>query len=104
VDFPAGVARLKQGGGVAGHNGLKDISQRLASHEYWRLRLGVGHPGDRDAVPDYVLGRPSPGDRDAIDGAIARALEVLPQAASGDMQGAMLRLHTDPRPPPDKPA
>jgi PTH1 family peptidyl-tRNA hydrolase len=98
VDFPAGVARLKQGGGIAGHNGLKDISQRIATHDYWRLRLGVGHPGDKGAVPDYVLGKPSQDDRGAIDEAIGRALEVLPQILAGDMQAAMLKLHTDPKP------
>jgi PTH1 family peptidyl-tRNA hydrolase len=94
VDFPPGTARLKQGGGIAGHNGLKDISQRLATHEYWRLRIGVGHPGDKDAVPDYVLGRPSAEDKAAIDQAIARSLEVLPLCLSGDLQGAMQKLHT----------
>jgi PTH1 family peptidyl-tRNA hydrolase len=98
VDFPPGVARLKQGGGIAGHNGLKDISQRLATHDYWRLRLGVGHPGDKGAVPDYVLGKPSQDDRGAIDEALGRAVEVLPQILAGDMQAAMLKLHTDPKP------
>jgi PTH1 family peptidyl-tRNA hydrolase len=98
VDFPPGVARLKQGGGIAGHNGLKDISHRLATHEYWRLRLGIGHPGDKDAVPDYVLGRPSADDRKAIDEAIERALEAVPQVLGGEMQAAMQKLHTDPKP------
>ena len=94
VDFPPGTARLKQGGGIAGHNGLKDISQRLATHDYWRLRIGVGHPGDKDAVPDYVLDKPSAEDKAAIDEAIARAIEVLPLCLSGDLQGAMQKLHT----------
>ena len=94
VDFPPGTARLKQGGGIAGHNGLKDISQRLATHEYWRLRIGVGHPGDKLAVPDYVLAKPSAEDRAAIDEAIARSIEVLPLCLSGDLQGAMQKLHT----------
>lgn len=94
LDFPPGVARLKQGGGIAGHNGLKDISQRIGSHDYWRLRLGIGHPGDRDAVADYVLHKPSAEDKAAIDAAIGRALEVLPQMLSGDMQGAMQKLHS----------
>jgi PTH1 family peptidyl-tRNA hydrolase len=94
VDFPPGTARLKQGGGIAGHNGLKDISQRLATHDYWRLRIGVGHPGDRNAVPDYVLGKPSAEDRAAIDEAIAKSIEVLPLCLSGDLQGAMQKLHT----------
>jgi len=94
LDFAPGVARLKLGGGIAGHNGLRDISQRLASHEYWRLRIGIGHPADKDAGADYVLQRPAPEERAAIDGAIDRALEVLPLCLAGDLQGAMLKLHT----------
>lgn len=97
LDFPPGVARLKQGGGVAGHNGLKDISARLGSHDYWRLRIGIGHPGERNAVTDYVLHRPSQEERTAIEAAIERALEVLPLVLAGDMQGAMLRLHSAPQ-------
>jgi PTH1 family peptidyl-tRNA hydrolase len=94
LDFPPGVAKFKQGGGVAGHNGLKDISARLGSHDYWRLRIGIGHPGERNAVTDYVLHRPSREERAAIDAAIGRALEVLPLVLAGDMQGAMQRLHS----------
>lgn len=94
LDFAPGVAKLKLGGGIAGHNGLRDISQRLSSHEYWRLRLGIGHPGDKDQVHDYVLQKPSPEDRTAIDGAIDSALQVLPLCLAGDLQGAMLKLHT----------
>ena len=98
LDFPPGVARLKQGGGIAGHNGLKDISARVASHDYWRLRIGIGHPGDPHAVTEYVLHKPSQEDRAAIDAAIVRALEVLPLVLAGDLQGAMLKLHTGPEP------
>jgi PTH1 family peptidyl-tRNA hydrolase len=94
LDFAPGVAKMKQGGGIAGHNGLRDISHRLGSHDYWRLRLGIGHPGDRNVVADYVLGRPSAEDKDAIDGAIARGVEVLPLCVAGDMQGAMQKLHS----------
>ena len=94
LDFMPGVARIKLGGGIAGHNGLRDISQRLGSHEYWRLRLGIGHPGDKDLVHDYVLQKPSPEDRAGIDRAIASAVEVLPLCLAGDLQGAMLKLHT----------
>ncbi len=60
LDFPPGVVRLKLGGGVAGHNGLKDIAARLGSHDFWRLRIGIGHPGDKSVVPDYVLKSPPP--------------------------------------------
>ena len=94
LDFAPGVARLKLGGGIAGHNGLRDISQRLGSHEYWRLRIGIGHPGDKDLVHDYVLNRPAPEDRAAIDQAIDGALGVLPLCLAGDVQGAMKQLHT----------
>ena len=94
LDFSPGVAKLKQGGGIAGHNGLKDISQRLGTHDYWRLRLGIGHPGDKDVVADYVLKKPSAQDREAIDGAIGRSIEVLPLCLAGDMQGAMQKLHS----------
>ncbi len=94
LDFAPGVARIKQGGGIAGHNGLKDISARLGSHDYWRLRIGIGHPGDKRAVTDFVLQKPTPDERAAIDAAIARALEVLPLVLAGDLQGAMLKLHT----------
>jgi PTH1 family peptidyl-tRNA hydrolase len=103
LDFPPGVVRMKQGGGVAGHNGLKDVSARLGSHEYWRLRIGIGHPGDRHAVTDYVLHKPAQEERVEMDAAIGRALEVLPLVLAGDLQGAMLKLHSAPEPAP-KPA
>jgi PTH1 family peptidyl-tRNA hydrolase len=95
LDFPPGTAKLKQGGGIAGHNGLKDISQRLATHEYWRLRLGVGKPPAGMEGADYVLQKPSAEDRAAIDSAIARAIEILPLCLSGDLQTAMQKLHTE---------
>jgi PTH1 family peptidyl-tRNA hydrolase len=99
LDFPPGVVRLKQGGGIAGHNGLRDISARLGSHDYWRLRIGIGHPGSPEAGADYVLHKPAQEERAAIDFAIGRALEVLPAVLSGDLQGAMLKLHTEAEPP-----
>jgi PTH1 family peptidyl-tRNA hydrolase len=98
LDFPAGTARIKQGGGISGHNGLRDISQRLGSHDYWRLRIGVGRPADKDAGADYVLEKPPAGEREAIEGSIARALEVLPQMLEGDAQGAMNKLHSQDKP------
>jgi PTH1 family peptidyl-tRNA hydrolase len=95
LDFAPGIARIKQGGGVAGHNGLKDISGRLGTHDYWRLRIGIGHPGARDLVTHYLLNsRPSGEERAAIGAAIDRALEVMPLILAGDVQGAMLKLHT----------
>ncbi len=102
LDFPPGVAKIKQGGGIAGHNGLKDISQRLATHEYWRLRLGVGKPPSTGEGADYVLQKPSAEDRAAIDAAIEKSLSVLPQIFSGDLQGAMQKLHTEEKKPEPK--
>jgi peptidyl-tRNA hydrolase, PTH1 family len=102
LDFPPGVAKIKQGGGIAGHNGLKDISQRIGSHDYWRLRLGVGKPPSTESGADYVLQKPAAEERSAIDAAIDKALAVLPQALSGDMQGAMNKLHTEEKPPAKK--
>ncbi len=96
LDFPPGTVRMKQGGSNAGHNGLKDISARLGAHDYWRLRIGIGHPGDRHAVTEYVLNKPSQEERGDIDAAIGRALEVLPLVLAGDTQGAMLKLHSAP--------
>jgi peptidyl-tRNA hydrolase, PTH1 family len=96
------VAKMKQGGGIAGHNGLKDISQRLGSHEYWRLRIGVGKPPAGDEGADYVLQRPPAEEKEAIDAAIQKALDLLPMMLGGDMQGAMNKLHTEDKPPPVK--
>jgi PTH1 family peptidyl-tRNA hydrolase len=101
LDFEPGTARLKQGGGIAGHNGLKDISQRLASHDYWRLRLGVGKPPAGTEGGDYVLQKPLPEERSAIDAAIDKSIGLLPQMLAGDMQSAMNKLHTE---EPKKPA
>jgi len=101
LDFAPGVARIKQGGGIGGHNGLRDISQRIGSHDYWRLRLGIGHPGDKNVVADYVLHKPSQEDKADIDSAIARSLEVLPLCLAGDLQGAIQKLHSEePKPRP----
>ena len=98
LDFPAGTAKMKQGGGIAGHNGLRDISHRLGSHDYWRIRVGIGHPGDKNLVHDYVLQKPSPDDRAAIESAAAKVADVLPLCLAGDMQAAMLKLHTKEKP------
>ena len=102
LDFAPGVARVKQGGGIAGHNGLRDISQRLGSHEYWRLRLGVGKPPAGAEGADYVLQKPSADDKAAIDQAIDRSLQVLPEMLTGDMQAAIQKLHSGEPKPPEK--
>jgi peptidyl-tRNA hydrolase, PTH1 family len=95
LDFPPGVAKMKQGGGIAGHNGLKDISQRIGSHDYWRLRIGVGKPPADSEGADYVLQKPPAEERAAIDSVIEKALAVLPLCLAGDMQTAMHKLHTE---------
>jgi peptidyl-tRNA hydrolase, PTH1 family len=94
LDLLPGVAKLKLGGGVAGHNGLKDIRAALGSPGFWRLRLGIGHPGERDRVADYVLSRPSQADGKAIDEAIDKSLDLIALIAAGQMEAAMLKLHT----------
>ncbi|HUO44481.1 MAG TPA: aminoacyl-tRNA hydrolase [Burkholderiales bacterium] len=97
LDLPPGGVKLKLGGGVAGHNGLKDIAVRLGSHDFWRLRIGIGHPRDsagEQEVVDYVLHPPRAEERAAIDDAIARSLAVWPSIAADDMENAMLKLHT----------
>ncbi len=103
LDFPPGVARIKLGGGVAGHNGLKDVQAQLGTQGFWRLRIGIGHPGDRDLVADYVLNAPPPAERVLIEEAVGRAIEVMPLVLAGDMTGAMQRLHSGgrPKPPPE---
>ncbi len=100
LDFAPGAARIKQGGGIAGHNGLKDISQRIGSHDYWRLRIGIGRPASAADMADYVLHRPSLEEKQAIDGAIDNVLALLPQMIAGDMQGAMNKLHSQDKPAP----
>jgi PTH1 family peptidyl-tRNA hydrolase len=94
LDFPPGTAKLKLGGGVAGHNGLKDIAAQLGTHGFWRLRIGIGHPGDKNLVADYVLKQPPSSERDLIEAVLARCLDVAGLIAEGDMEAAMLRLHT----------
>ena len=93
LDLDAGVVRLKQGGGHAGHNGLRDIISALGGRDFWRLRLGIAHPGDSRQVVDYVLGRPSKTDAQLIDGAIQNAACELPDLLVGEFQRAMHRLH-----------
>ena len=105
LDLPPGEVRLKLGGGHAGHNGLRDIHAQLGSPDYWRLRLGIGHPGVKAEVANYVLGRPSPQDREAIEAAMARSLGALDLLREGDMARATAMIHTAraPRPKPPRP-
>lgn len=95
LDLPAGSVRLKLGGGHGGHNGLRDIDAQLGSREYWRLRIGIGHPREHGEVIDYVLNRPSPEDRQAIEDAIERVVaETDRLLLEGDAEGVMNTLHT----------
>ena len=96
LDLEPGVVRLKRGGGTGGHNGLTDIGEALGTKDFWRLRIGIGHPGDKDLVADYVLDRARRVEQDAIDPVFERSLDLLPKLASGRMQDAMTWLHTDP--------
>src|SRR5215467_9001597 len=86
LDLPPGTARLKKGGGVAGHNGLKDIAAGLGP-DFWRLRIGIGHPGDKYDVANYVLHPPSENETKLISDAVERSLAVWPQIFAGDMEG-----------------
>lgn len=94
LDLPPGTVRLKRGGGHGGHNGLRSLVEHLGSRQFLRLRLGIGHPGHRDDVVDYVLTRPSAEDRTAVERAVADAVEVMPQVLAGDLQRAMTALHS----------
>lgn len=94
LDFPAGVIRLKPSGGAGGHNGLKDIIAQLHTPDFLRLRIGIGHPGDRDLVHDYVLNQPSKHDTILIETAINSALNVMNDLAEGHLQKAMQTLHS----------
>ena len=98
LDLPPGEVKMKFGGGHAGHNGLRDIVARLGSADFWRLRLGIGHPRDsaipQQEVVDYVLQPPRNNESEAIAHAIERALDAWPQIAAGDFERAMMALHT----------
>lgn len=95
LDLPVGTIRLKQGGGDGGHNGLKDISARLNNKSFWRLRIGIDHPGQRERVHDHVLSQPSKDDQTKIFATIDAGLAVLPTIVSGEIQKAMQQLHTN---------
>ena len=96
LDLAPGVVKLKRGGGTGGHNGLADIGDALDSKDFWRLRIGIGHPGDKDLVADYVLKKASRSEQDAIDPPFERSLELPTWLAKGKMVDAMTWLHTDP--------
>lgn len=93
LDLPPGSLRLKQGGGNGGHNGLKDIQAHLSVPDFWRLRVGIGHPGDRNEVVNYVLKAPRKEEQSLIDDALTRCLNAWPKLASGDYGAAQRALH-----------
>ncbi len=101
LDLPPGAVKFKRGGGSGGHNGLKDISAQLTTQDYWRLRIGIGHPrdlapaqaGGKPDVVNFVLKAPRREEQTLIDAAIERSLAVLPAFAKGEMERAMMALH-----------
>ncbi|GAA5169601.1 aminoacyl-tRNA hydrolase [Viridibacterium curvum] len=100
LDIPPGQLRLKYGGGLGGHNGLKDISSRLSTQDYWRLRVGIGHPGDKSQVANFVLNRAQRAEQELIDASIDRALEAWPKMAAGEWEAATRVINA--RPPAPK--
>jgi PTH1 family peptidyl-tRNA hydrolase len=94
LDLPPGVARLKLGGGHGGHNGLKDIVAHLGTKDFWRLRLGIGHPGERTEVVNYVLNDPRREERELIEEAMRKSQDVVHLVIEGKTEAAMLKLHS----------
>ncbi len=105
LDIAPGQAKLKFGGSHAGHNGLRDIHAQMGTDDYWRLRLGIGHPGVKAEVVNWVLKKPAPEQRSAIEECITRTLKAVPALMSGEMEKATLLVHTSkpPRPKPPRP-
>ena len=104
LDLPPGQAKLKFGGGHAGQNGLRDIHAQLGTGDYWRLRIGIGHPGVKSEVSNWVLGKPMPEQRSAMEEAIARSVKAWPLLVAGEMDKAAQAIHTTapPRPKPPR--
>lgn len=103
LDLAPGQMKLKLGGSHAGHNGLKDIHAQLGSADYWRLRLGIGHPGVKAEVVSYVLRKPSSEHREAIEKAIEQSMGALDLLLEGEMERATMKIHAKPprpKPPP----
>ena len=95
LDLPPGSVRLKLGGGHGGHNGLRDIFRHTVDHDFLRLRIGIGHPGDKDRVTPWVLGRATASDEQQIRDAIEDAMDVMPLVLKGELPAAMKQLHTE---------
>ena len=105
LDVVPGEAKLKFGGSHAGHNGLRDIHAQLGTGDYWRLRLGIGHPGVKAEVINWVLKKPLAAQRDLIQESISRSVKAADMLMQGDMEKAMVQIHTSkpPRPKPPRP-
>jgi PTH1 family peptidyl-tRNA hydrolase len=104
LDLMPGQVKFKKGGGHAGHNGLRDIHAQLGTPDYWRLRIGIGHPGVKAEVIDYVLRKPTPAHREAIHESIAKTLPALDLILAGDMERALMKINAKPpRPKPPRP-
>lgn len=97
LDLLPGQSKLKLGGSPAGHNGLKDIDAQLGSRDYWRLRIGIGHPGVRSEVVNWVLKRPAPEHRDAIEDCISRTLDAIPDLIEGNFEAATRIINAKPQ-------
>ena len=106
LDLAPGQAKLKKGGGHAGHNGLRDIHAQLGTGDYWRLRIGIGHPGDKSEVVGWVLRKPPAEELAQIEAAITRSAQAFENLVMGEMERATVQIHTDkpPRAKPPKPA
>ncbi|MGB4812772.1 MAG: aminoacyl-tRNA hydrolase [Methylophilaceae bacterium] len=94
LDLPAGSIKLKFSGGHGGHNGLKDIHSALGTADYWRLRVGIGHPGNRNEVVSFVLKPPLKDEQSAIDDSLIESTKLLDDLLAGNFDSAMLKLHT----------
>jgi len=94
LDLPAGTTKLKLGGGHGGHNGLRDIHSALGTPDYWRLRVGIGHPGDRNEVVNFVLKPPLKAEQAVIDESLYESSKLFDLLLKGDFEQAMLKLHT----------
>jgi peptidyl-tRNA hydrolase, PTH1 family len=94
LDFAPGTIRLQHGGGHGGHNGLKNLIEHLHTNQFYRLRIGIGHPGNKDKVSDYVLNSPTKVEKEQIQQAINKALEIMPTIFTGEIAKAIQTLHT----------
>jgi PTH1 family peptidyl-tRNA hydrolase len=105
LDLPPGEMKFKKGGGNGGHNGLKDMQAQLGSGDFWRLRLGIGHPGHKAEVAGYVLRKPPLAERQAVEDCIEKSYGAVELMLRGEMDKALAKIHAKPpRPKPPKPA